>query len=113
MSAEFIPALPLARLPPGTMRPVSVSERDVLLCHTHEGVVALDDVCSPAYARLHAGRLRGIWLIGPLHGASFDVRHGRVPAPPAPQPLTPHAVRIRAGIIEVALHGVPPACRGC
>jgi nitrite reductase/ring-hydroxylating ferredoxin subunit len=103
MSVEYASVLPLAQLAPGTMQAVTVGTRDILLCHTKEGVFALDNVCSHAYARLHEGRLRGVRLICPLHGASFDVRDGRALAPPASEPLVRHAVRIREGMIEVAL----------
>jgi nitrite reductase/ring-hydroxylating ferredoxin subunit len=33
----------------------------------------------------------------------FDVRDGRVLAPPAECPLPTHALRVRDGVIEVAL----------
>jgi nitrite reductase/ring-hydroxylating ferredoxin subunit len=103
MSVEYTAVLPLAQLAPGAMHAVTVGTRDILLCHTKEGVFALDNICSHAYARLHEGRLRGVRLICPLHGASFDVRDGRVLAPPATQPLVRHAVRIHEGMIEIAL----------
>src|SRR5579871_3187451 len=105
MSAEFMPVLSLAELPAGTMRAVTVGTRELLLCHTKDGVFAVDNICSHAYARLCEGRLRGTRIICPLHGASFDARDGRVLGPPAAQPLAAFAVRIAAGMIEVA----PPA----
>jgi len=107
MSEEFVSALPLEDLPPGCMRAVQLGAREVLLCHTKEGVSAFDNVCSHAYARMSEGRLRGTRLICPLHGASFDARDGRVLAAPATLPLCRHAVRISAGIIEVALTAAP------
>jgi len=39
----------------------------------------------------------------PLHGASFDIRDGRVLGPPAEVPLPTYAVRILEGTIELAL----------
>jgi len=39
----------------------------------------------------------------PLHGASFDIRDGRVLGPPAEVALPTHALRIVAGVIEVAV----------
>ena len=57
---------------------------------------------SHAYARLCEGRLRGTRLICPLHGASFDVRDGRVLGPPAAQPLAAFALRVTDGRIELA-----------
>jgi nitrite reductase/ring-hydroxylating ferredoxin subunit len=38
-----------------------------------------------------------------LHGASFDIRDGRVLGPPAVVPMPTHAVRIVDGTVEVAL----------
>jgi nitrite reductase/ring-hydroxylating ferredoxin subunit len=102
MSADFIPVLSLSELPVGAMRAVMIGTRELLVCHTKDGVFAVDNVCSHAYARLCEGRLRGTRLICPLHGASFDVRDGRVLGPPATQPLAAFAVRISEGMIELA-----------
>ena len=84
------------------MRCVTVADRDVLLCHVPQGVFALDNICTHAFARMDEGRLRGVRLICPLHGAAFDVRDGRVLGAPAKEPLQTHAVRIIEGMIEVA-----------
>ncbi len=106
MSDEFRAALPLRELAPGTMRAVQIGGREVLLCHSREGVAAFDNLCSHAQARMSEGRLRGTRLICPLHGASFDARDGHVLAPPATAPLCRHTVRISNGVIEVALTAV-------
>jgi nitrite reductase/ring-hydroxylating ferredoxin subunit len=103
MSVEFIPALALAELTAGAMHAVTIGGRDIVLCHTKDGIFALDNVCTHAYARLHEGRLRGVRLICPLHGASFDVRDGRVIGPPAACALGCHAVRVADGVIAVAV----------
>ncbi len=79
-----------------------------MLCHTKEGISALDDLCTHAYARMSEGRLRGTRLICPLHGASFDARSGQVLAPPATAPLCRHAVRVAQGMIAVALDPAAP-----
>jgi nitrite reductase/ring-hydroxylating ferredoxin subunit len=110
MSADFTPVLPAAELPPGSMRAVTVGGRELVLCHTKDGVFALDNICSHAYARLCEGRLRGTRLICPLHGASFDVRDGRVLGAPAVQGLAVFAVRSVAGMLEVA--AAPAAAAG-
>jgi nitrite reductase/ring-hydroxylating ferredoxin subunit len=102
MNAEFQPVLSAQELPQGSMRVVEIQGREILLCHTKDGVSALDNICSHAYARLCEGRLRGTRLICPLHGASFDARSGQVLGPPASQALIVFAVRINDGVIEVA-----------
>jgi 3-phenylpropionate/trans-cinnamate dioxygenase ferredoxin subunit len=101
--AEFRTVLKLEELPPGGMRACSIDGHEIVLCHTREGVFALDNICTHAHARLCEGRLRATRLVCPLHGASFDIRDGRVLGPPAVLPLPTHAVRIVEGVIEVAL----------
>ena len=93
----------LAEVPVGGMRTCTVGGRELLICHTREGVFALDNICTHAHARLCEGRLRATRLVCPLHGASFDVRDGRVLGPPAAVALPTHAVRIVDGTIEIAL----------
>jgi nitrite reductase/ring-hydroxylating ferredoxin subunit len=83
------------------MRCVEVAGRPVLLCHTREGLHAVDNICTHAFARMDEGRLRGHRLICPLHGASFDVRTGAVLGAPASQPLATYPVRVSDGYIEV------------
>lgn len=88
----------------GKMLGVEVGEHRVVLCRHKEGVFALNDICSHAYALMHEGRLRGNRLICPLHGASFDCRTGAVLGAPATQPLDKYEVRISDDErIEVAL----------
>jgi nitrite reductase/ring-hydroxylating ferredoxin subunit len=93
----------LAEIPQGTMQTRVFEGREILFCHTREGVFALDNICTHAHARMCEGRLRATRLVCPLHGASFDIRDGRVLGPPAVVPLPTHQVRVIDGTIEVAL----------
>jgi len=99
----FVPVLSLAELPQGRMQTRVMDGREIVICHTREGVFALDNICTHAHARMCEGRLRNTRLICPLHGASFDVRDGRVLGPPAVVPLPSYPVRIVNGTIEIAL----------
>ncbi len=100
---EFQGVLRLADVALGGMRTCVLGGRELVVCHTREGVFALDNICTHAHARLCEGRLRATRLVCPLHGASFDIRDGRVLGPPAEVPLPTYAVRIVEGTIEVAL----------
>ncbi|HXY98054.1 MAG TPA: non-heme iron oxygenase ferredoxin subunit [Steroidobacteraceae bacterium] len=104
--AQFETVMKLAELPLGSMRARVVGGRELVICHTREGVFALDNICTHAHARLSEGRLRATRLSCPLHGACFDVRDGRVLGSPAEQPLPTHAVRVVDETIEVAV-GAP------
>jgi len=112
--AQFEAVLKLAELPPGRMRALVRGGREIVICHTREGVFAVDNICTHAEARLCEGRLRGTRLVCPLHGASFDVRDGRVLGPPAVLPLPTYPLRIVGGVIEVSVDSplvpaTPPA----
>jgi nitrite reductase/ring-hydroxylating ferredoxin subunit len=85
------------------MRSCRVAGREIVLCNTRHGLFAVDNICTHAFARMSEGRLRGVRLICPLHGASFDVRDGRVLGAPASRPLATHLVRVIAGVVEVAV----------
>jgi nitrite reductase/ring-hydroxylating ferredoxin subunit len=98
----------LAELPLGRMRACTVGAREIVVCHTREGVFALDNICTHAHARLSEGRLRGTRLVCPLHGASFDVRDGRVLGPPAEVPLATFTVRVAQDAIEIAVSRESP-----
>jgi nitrite reductase/ring-hydroxylating ferredoxin subunit len=100
---EFVPVMRLPELPHGSMQSRVLNGREIVICHTREGVFALDNICTHAHARMCEGRLRGTRLICPLHSASFDTRDGHVLGPPAMIPLTTHQVRIVDGTIEVSL----------
>ncbi len=93
----------LHELPLRQMRACVVGGREIVICHTRDGVFALDNICSHAHSRLCEGRLRGTRLMCPLHSAAFDVRDGRVLAAPAQIPLATFSVRIVDGAIEVAV----------
>ena len=101
MTDIFVAVLQAADLPPGQMRCVEVGGVQVLLAHAKDGICALNNICSHAYARMDEGRLRGNRLICPLHGASFDVRTGAVLGAPATAALQAYPVRVVDGRIEV------------
>jgi len=109
MSEKFQRPPAAGDLSQGAMRCYDLAGHAVLLCRTRDGFHAVQNICTHAYARLDEGRLRGTRLICPLHGASFDVRDGRVLGAPANQPLRTYPVRIVDGQVEVEITGSPPA----
>ena len=94
MSGKYQRVANLAEIPRGQTLCVSVSGREVLLCHTAEGVFAVDNLCSHAAERLSGGRLKGCRILCPLHGAAFDVRDGEALSKPARRPLATYPVRL-------------------
>ena len=100
---SFVPVMTLAEIPQGSMQAKVLEGREIVICHTKEGLFALDNICTHAHARMCEGRLRATRLVCPLHGASFDIRDGRVLGPPAVAPLPTYPIRVVDGTIEVSL----------
>jgi len=96
---------PASDIPANSMRGFSIGDREVLVCRTKDGLYAVDNICSHGYAKLNEGRLRGVRIICPLHGASFDCRTGSVLGAPANAPLHSYPVRVVDDWIEVELAG--------
>jgi nitrite reductase/ring-hydroxylating ferredoxin subunit len=84
----------LADIPRGKTLCVELSGKEVLLCHTSEGVFAVDNLCSHAEARLCEGKLKGKKILCPLHGAAFDVASGEALSRPASKPLACFTVKL-------------------
>ena len=76
--AEFEPFLDVADLGPGAMRRVTKSDLDVLVAHTPNGIVAVDDRCPHMAAPLSIGALDGCVVACPLHEGRFDLATGDV-----------------------------------
>jgi nitrite reductase/ring-hydroxylating ferredoxin subunit len=108
-ASEFVPALTLAEIPRGSMRTRVLEGQEIVFCHTREGVFALNNICTHAHTRMCEGRLRATRITCPLHGASFDIRDGRVLSAPAVVPLATYPIRVVNGTIEIALPRTPPA----
>ena len=76
--APFRVALPLADLPPGTLRRVTFGDLDVLLANTAKGICAVDDRCPHMSAPLSLGSLDGCVVDCPLHAGRFALESGEV-----------------------------------
>ncbi len=88
----------------------------VAIFHTEDGeVFAVDDTCTHQDASLADGWLEGCEVECPLHASKFDLRTGRVDAPPAKRPVRTHAVTLSDGDIYLTLSAdlpnLPPDAR--
>ena len=75
-AAAFEATLRADELPPGTMRRMTFGDLDVLLVHTSNGIVAIDDRCPHMAAPLSLGELDGCLVACPLHSGQFDLATG-------------------------------------
>ena len=100
---------PLSELPRGEAVRVD-AKPPIAVFHTDDGeVFAIDDTCSHQDASLADGWLEGCEVECPLHASRFDLRTGKVDAPPAKKPIRTHRVDVIDGVIHVALREMDPA----
>lgn len=97
--AEFVVVASSADLPRGKTLLVKRGETEVLLCHTNEGIFAVNNLCTHAAEPLCNGKLKGHRIFCPLHGAAFDVRDGAALTRPASVPLATYPVQVEEGEI--------------
>ena len=75
----------------------------LVLARVKGEVYAVENLCSHAFARFDEGRLRGVRLMCPLHGACFDVRDGKALGRPATGPIRSFAVAVENDRVLVEL----------
>jgi len=100
---EFKKVTTPSELPKVKILCVSVEEKELLLCHTADGIFAVDNLCTHAEARLCDGKLKGNKILCPLHGAAFDVKSGAALTRPASIPLKTYPVKLENETISVSL----------
>jgi len=93
----------LADIPHNDMRCVSLSDRNVLVANTIEGVFVADEMCTHEDARLCDGNLSGTKVKCPLHGSRFDLTTGKVLDDPANVDLITYPVTIDNDVIYIAI----------
>jgi 3-phenylpropionate/trans-cinnamate dioxygenase ferredoxin subunit len=104
----MIPACPLSALPPGEAMRIE-GRVPIAVFHTEDGeVFAIDDTCTHQDASLADGWLEGCEVECPLHASRFDLRTGRVDAPPAKKPVRTHKVHVEDGMIYLTLSEEEP-----
>ena len=87
----------------GEVLGVEVAGRSIALYAADDGIFATDNICTHAYACLSDGWLDGEVIECPLHAARFDIRTGKVLAPPATEDLKTYQVRVVGDEIQVRL----------
>lgn len=77
-------------------------ERLCVVLH-EEKIYAFEDRCSHDDGPLGGGSLEGCQIECPRHGARFDIRTGRVTAPPAMSPIETYTVDLEQDQVYVNL----------
>jgi naphthalene 1,2-dioxygenase ferredoxin component len=100
---RWVPVASRSNLAAGDVLAVEIGAREIAIYDCDGVLYATDNICTHAQAQLSEGWLDGETIECPLHGARFDVRGGKVLAPPAIEDLKTYPVRVVAGTIEVEI----------
>lgn len=85
------------------IRCVSISDRNVLVARTSEGIFVTDEMCTHEDARLCDGHLSGSLIKCPLHGSRFDLTNGKVLDDPADEDLVTYPVTVIDNTIYITI----------
>ena len=101
---ERVRLCPLSRIPEGEGVRFATVTPPIAVFHTEAGeLFAIDDTCTHQDASLADGWLEGCEVECPLHASTFDLRTGKVDAPPAKVGVRTHQVTVTDGDVWVEL----------
>lgn len=89
------------KLRSNTFRVVDFDDINVMVFNIDGKFYAIEDQCTHDGGTLSDGELLGCEIICPRHGARFDIRSGKVTAPPAYENVKTFPTRIENGMLQV------------
>jgi 3-phenylpropionate/trans-cinnamate dioxygenase ferredoxin subunit len=87
---------------PGERIVVEIDDVWVIVFNVGGQYYALEDMCSHEEYMLSEGELDGYAIECSKHGAQFDIRNGKVLAPPAVAPVKWYATQVVGDEVQVA-----------
>lgn len=99
---EFITVASTDEIPPGERLIVEYGHRWVAIFNIDGSYYAVEDICTHDDGPLAEGKLDGCTLECPRHGATFDIRTGKVLSAPALVDVPTYTVRIADNQIQIA-----------
>ena len=87
MAKAFVIAVKIDEVPKNGLVALDVDGVAIAVANVGGVFYAFEDTCTHEQCSLAQGDLSGTTVTCMCHGAEFDVRNGRVLAPPAPLPV--------------------------
>jgi len=98
----FITVATTDEINPGERLVVEIGRRWVAIFNVDGSYYAIEDRCTHDDGPLAEGKLDGLTIECPRHGACFDLATGKVLSPPALVDVPTYAVRVVGSEIQVA-----------
>jgi 3-phenylpropionate/trans-cinnamate dioxygenase ferredoxin subunit len=99
---DYITAATVDEIQPGERMVVEIDNRWVAIFNVDGNYYAIEDRCTHDDGPLAEGELSGCVIECPRHGATFDIRTGKVLSAPAMVDVPNFEVRVINGEIQVA-----------
>jgi 3-phenylpropionate/trans-cinnamate dioxygenase ferredoxin subunit len=99
---EFITVASTDEISPGERLVVEYGRRWVVIFNVDGSYYAVEDICTHDDGPLAEGKLDGCVIECPRHGATFDIRTGKVLSAPALVDVPTYTVRIVDNQIQIA-----------
>jgi len=101
MSEGFAKIGQLDDFPTKSMKKVSVHDEDVLVANMDGRIYAITDTCTHRGCSLSEGTIEGDEVVCPCHGGRFELRTGKVVAPPPKKDEASFEVQVRGSDVFV------------
>lgn len=102
MATEPVTTLKTSEIPPGTIVAANLGGTRVAVANVGGNYYAFDDACTHEQCSLtEMGELDGTTVTCTCHGSEFDVRTGKVLAPPATVPVKVYPTRVEGDAIHI------------
>lgn len=102
MAAEFVTATKTSEIPVGRLAVVDVRGTRIAVTNVGGTYYAFDDTCTHEQCSLaEEGDLAGTTITCTCHGSEFDVRTGKVLAPPASVPVKVYRTRVQDDTLQI------------
>ena len=101
MNGNWIPVARVDAIAPNRCVLADLDDEDIAVYNLDGMFYAIEDRCTHDGGDLASGWVEEGCAVCPRHGARFDIRTGRVMAPPAYEDIHAFPTRVRAGIVEV------------
>lgn len=101
--AEFVIAAKKNEVENGKMKAVTLNGKQITIANTDGEYLAFDDTCTHAQCSLAGGYLDGKTVTCYCHGGQFDVKTGKVLAPPPTSPISTYSVKVEGEDIFIEI----------
>ena len=102
MASEFVTAVKTSDIPAGGITAIDVRGIRVAVANVGGTYYAFDDACTHEQCSLaEEGDLEGTTVTCTCHGSEFDVRTGKVLAPPATLAVKVYPVRVAGDALQI------------